>query len=325
MKAMAQRNWNTGEPLELIELPTPEPSPREVRVRVRSAGLNPADCQMLVAPPLRMLARLLGPKPPVVLGVDFAGEIDAVGSMVTDFRPGERVVGSADFSRGQRGCFAETVLVRSDQICHVPDSVDLDVAVGLAIPGVTAHRTVVEIGGIRRVDPSERRILVLGASGAVGQLIVQIGKLEGAFVVGVSSTKNLDLVKELGADVALDYTQGDALAQARGYGPFQIVADCADAYSRRGCISLLSRHGRFVMVSMHNLADIVHTLAPPFQARAILGKPTRERLAPLMAAADAGQLKVNIAQRLPLAELEEAVRLSESGRMTGKLILTPSG
>ena len=149
---MAQRSWNTGEPLELVELPTPNVGTRDVRVRVESIGLNPADCQMLIAPPLRLLARLLGPKPPVVLGVDFAGEIEAVGSAVTDFRPGERVVGGTNFSRGQRGCFAETVVVRDDQICRIPDSVDLDTAVGLAIPGVTAHRTVVEHGHIGDED-----------------------------------------------------------------------------------------------------------------------------------------------------------------------------
>lgn len=273
MKAMAQRSWNTGEPVELHDLPTPEPGERDVRVTVRSIGLNPADCQMLTAPPLRLLGRLLGPPPPVVLGVDFAGHVDAVGSAVTTFRPGDRVVGGANFSRGQRGCFADTVVVRTDQICHVPDSVDLDVAVGLAIPGVTAHRTVVEIGHIRLAVPAERRILVLGASGAVGQLIVQIGKREGAFVVGVSSTKNLDLVKELGADVALDYTKGDVLTQASQYGPFQVVADCADAYSRSRCVSLLSRRGRFVMVSMHNPIDIVHTIVPRFRRVPCWGSP----------------------------------------------------
>lgn len=307
----------------MVELPTPNVGTHDVRVRVQSIGLNPADCQMLIAPPLRLLARLLGPKPPVVLGVDFAGEIEAVGSAVTDFRPGERVVGGTNFSRGQRGCFAETVVVRDDQICRIPDSVDLDTAVGLAIPGVTAHRTVVEHGHIRRVAPAARRILVLGASGAVGQLIVQIGKLEGAFVVGVCSTRNVGLVKELGADVVLDYTQGDVLEQARAYGPFQVVAECADAYARRQCVSLLASTGRFVMVSMHNPLDIVHTAIPPFQTRTLLGNPTRRRLEPLMAMAGAGHLTVNIAQRLPLASLEEAVKLSDSGRMTGKLILQP--
>ncbi len=323
MRAMAQRSWNTGEPLELIELPTPEPRADEVRVSVQSIGLNPADCQMLIAPPMRLLARALGPKPPVVLGLDFAGTVDAVGPQVRDFRPGDRVVGSTDFSRGQRGCFAEAAVVRADQVCHVPDAVDLDTAVALAIPGVTAHRTVVDIGHIRRVEPSQRRVLVLGASGAVGQLTVQIAKHEGAVVVGVCSTKNVELVKELGADIVLDYTRGDVLEQARQYGPFQIVADCADAYSRRKCLSLLSAQGRYVMVSMHNVADAVYTLIPPFQARTILGRPTRDRLAPLMAAADAGQLTVNIAQHLPLTSLQEAVDLSESHRMTGKLILHP--
>lgn len=329
MKAMAQRSWRTGEPLDLIDLPTPEPREGEVRIRVRSIGLNPADCQLLLAPSLRAMGRIAGLAPPVVLGLDFAGIVDKVGGSVGGFQPGDRVVGGASlarFIRGPRrwrGCFADTVIANPSQICLVPDAVDLDTAVGLAIPGVTARRAIIEIGHIRQVPPADRRILVLGASGAVGQLAVQIGKLEGAFVAGVCSTKNLDLVTGLGADVALDYTTGDVLDQAREHGPYQVIIDCADAYSRRRCLSMLSRRGRFVMVAMHNPVDAVVVTLPPFRARTILGTPTATRLAPLLAAAEAGQLTVNIAERLPLTSLQEAVELSESHRMTGKLILYP--
>lgn len=194
MKAMAQRTWKAGERLELVELPTPEPRRGEVRVGVQAVGVNPVDWKMRSHGPLRQAARLLGPKPPVVVGVDFAGVVDAVGPGVVGFSPGDRVVGGTDFSRGQRGSYADTVVVREDQLCPVPDSVDIAVAAALPVSGVTARMAVVDLGRIRRESTADRRVLVLGASGAVGQLAVQIAKSEDAFVVGVCSAKNADLV-----------------------------------------------------------------------------------------------------------------------------------
>src|SRR5204862_7713166 len=102
MKAMAQRTWNAAEPLELLELPTPEPNKGEVRVKVQAIGVNPVDWKMRSSGPLRLAARVLGPKPPVVVGVDFAGVVEAVGPGVTRAGVGDRVVGGTNFSRGQR-------------------------------------------------------------------------------------------------------------------------------------------------------------------------------------------------------------------------------
>jgi len=323
MKAMAQRSWDTGAQLELVELPSPQPGKREVRVSVQAIGVNPVDWKMRSYGPLRLAARVLGPKPPVVVGVDFAGVVDAVGPEVTRVAPGDRVVGGTDFARGQRGSYAEEVLVREDQLCRVPDSVDIAVAGALPIPGVTAWMSVVDLGRIRRAPSSERRVLVLGASGGVGQLAVQIAKLEGAFVVGVCSTKNIELVKGLGADAVIDYTQGDALAQAGQYGRFQVIVDCAGSYSGARCRSLLSADGRHIMVAGDKPDSMLQILVPPFKSKSILGRPTGERLAPLVAAVAAGKLRVNIARKLPLASAEEAHELSRSGRMTGNLILEP--
>jgi NADPH:quinone reductase-like Zn-dependent oxidoreductase len=173
MKAMAQRTWNPDEPLELLELPTPEPRRGEVRVKVQAVGVNPVDWKMRSHGPLRLAARLVGPKPPVVVGVDFAGVVEVVGPGVTRAAPGDRVVGGTNFSCGQRGSYADTVLVREDQLCRVPDSVDIAVAAALPIGGVTAWKAVVDLGRIRHAPPGDRRVLVLGASGGVGQLAVR--------------------------------------------------------------------------------------------------------------------------------------------------------
>lgn len=323
MKAMAQRSWDAGAQLELVELPDPQPHKHEVRVSVQAIGVNPVDWKMRSYGPLRLAARLLGPKPPVVVGVDFAGVVDAVGPEVTRVAPGDRVVGGTDFTRGQRGSYADTVLVREDQLCRVPEAVDIAVAGALPIPGVTAWMSVVDLGRIRRAPSSERRVLVLGASGGVGQFAVQIAKLEGAFVVGVCSTKNVELVKGLGADVVIDYTQGDALAQAGEHGPFQVIVDCAGSYPGARCRALLSADGRHIMVAGDKPDSMLQILVPPFKSKSILGRPTGARLEPLVAAVAAGNLRVNIAKKLPLTSAEEAHELSRSGRMTGNLILEP--
>ena len=323
MKAMAQRSWNPAEKLELVELPTPEPKKGEVRAQVQAIGVNPVDWKMRTSGPLRLAARLLGPKPPVVVGVDFAGVVEVVGPGMTRTAPGERVVGGTNFSRGQRGSYADTVVVREDQLCVVPDAVDIAVAAALPVSGVTAQLAVVDLGGIRRVQPGQRRVLVLGASGGVGQLAVQIAKLEGAFVAGVCSTKNVETVKGLGADLVLDYNEGDVLAQAKPHAPFHVVVDCVGSYSGAGCRGLLSPRGRHIMVAGDEPSAVVQMLMPPFKSKTILGRPTGARLEPLVAAAAAGKLHVAIAQKLPLTRAEEAHELSRTSRMTGKLILEP--
>ncbi|WP_395293005.1 NAD(P)-dependent alcohol dehydrogenase [Kitasatospora hibisci] len=323
MRAMAQRSWKAGERLALVELPTPEPRKGEVRVGVRAVGVNPVDWKMRSHGPLRLAARVLGPRPPVVVGVDFAGVVDAVGPGVAGFAPGDRVVGGTDFSRRQRGSYADTVVVRADQLCAVPDSVDLTVAAALPVSGVTARMAVVDLGRIRRVQPAERRVLVLGASGAVGQLAVQIAASEGAFTVGVCSARNAELVAGLGADAVIDYGPGDALARARAHAPFHLVVDCVGSYPGAGCRALLSARGRHIMVAGDDPASALQLLVAPRRSRSILGRPTGRRLEPLVAAVADGSLRVSLAQTLPLTEAEEAHRLSRSGRMTGKLILLP--
>ncbi|MEW5852520.1 MAG: NAD(P)-dependent alcohol dehydrogenase [Myxococcota bacterium] len=315
---MAQRSWSQGEKLTLIELPDPVPRGGEVRVRVKAVGVNPVDWKMRQQGPLRLAARLVGPPPPVVVGVDFAGVVDAVGGDVRDLQPGDRVVGATDFSRGQRGSHADTVLVRADQVCPLPDAVPFDVAAALPVAGVTAWRSVVQLG---RITPG-KRALILGASGGVGQLAVQVSKrVQGAFTVGVCSTRNVELVRSLGADVVVDYHAGNPLEQARAHGPFDVVVDCVGSYSGAGCRSLLARGGRHIMVAGDSPTAALQALVPPFSSRLMLGRPDGAWLRPLVSAVAAGTVTVNIAQRFPLTQAEDAHQLSQGGRVTGKIVL----
>ena len=320
MKLMAQSSWKKGEPLALVEIPTPEPRAGEVRVAVQAIGVNPVDWKMRESGPLRLAARVLGPKPPVVVGVDFAGVVDAVGAKVTDVRVGERVVGGTNFSRGQRGSYADTVFVRPDQLCALPADFDLEIAGALPVAGVTAWMSVVELGHLA----SGQKALILGASGGVGQLALQIAKhVRGGTVVAVCSGKNEALVRGLGADVVLDYGKADALVQAQQHGPYQVVVDCVGSYAGAGCRALLAPGGRHVIVSGDSIGAVAQLFVPPFSSKAVLGQPNRERLGHVVDAVAAGKLKLNIAQRFRLADAEQAHALSQTGRVTGKIVLLP--
>jgi len=324
MIAMAMKSWKAGLPLERTELPTPEPRARELRVAVHAIGVNPVDWKMRQGGPLGLAARLVrvfrGPRGPVIIGVDFAGVIDAVGSKVgSGLAVGTRVVGGTNFARGQHGSYADTVVVRPDQVTPLPDNVSFDVAGALPVAGVTAWMSMHEF---RRIEPG-RRALVLGASGGVGQFAVQIAKhvCKADLVAGVCSGKNLAFVQGLGADVVLDYGAGDALEQARAHGPFDVVVDCAGGYKASRCRGLLAKGGRHVMVAGDSPGAMIQVVVPPFRSRAILGAPTTARLRGLVEAVGAGLVKVNIAERLPLVEAEAAHQKSQTGRMTGKIVL----
>lgn len=322
MYAMALPTW-TSPTLARVELPDPTPRRREVRVAIHAIGVNPVDWKMRAGGPLRAAARTIrmfrGPRGPVILGVDFAGVIDAVGDVVDDLKVGQRVVGGANFARGQHGSYADTIVVRPDQLAVLPDQVSFEVAGALPVAGVTAWMALTEY---RRIGPG-RRVIVLGASGGVGQFAVQLAKrtLHADVVAGVCSGKNAALVTGLGADVVLDYTAGDPLAAARAHGPFDIVVDCAGGYAASRCRALLAPGGRHVMVAGDTPGAMVQVVVPPFRSRAILGKPTRARLAAVVAAVAAGELTVAIQKTFPLAEAEAAHAESKTHRMTGKLVL----
>jgi NADPH:quinone reductase-like Zn-dependent oxidoreductase len=188
------------------------------------------------------------------------------------------------------------------------------------VAGVTAWISVVELGRLG----AGQKALILGASGGVGQLAVQIAKhVQGARVVAVCSEKNAALVSGLGADVVLDYGERDALEQAKPHGPYQVVVDCVGSYPGPRCRALLSSRGRHVMVSGDSIGAVAQLLVPPFSTRAVLGQPDRKRLARVLEAVAGGRVRVNIAQRFPLADAEQAHQLSRTGRVTGKLVLLP--
>lgn len=324
MKAMTLSSFQLGEPLVMMNLPDPEPAFGQVRVLVKAIGVNPVDWKMRTYGPLRWAVRMLRwvgvSKGPLIIGVDFAGVVDAVGPGVSEFKIGDRVVGGCDFSNGLPGSYADTVVVKQNQITHLPDNIPFDVGGALPVVGVTAWLSVVEMGQVI----AGKRLLVLGAAGGVGQFVAQLAKnVCEAYTVGVCSTKNLERVRQLGVDVVIDYSQGDALLQAKQHGPFDCIIDAVGDYSGSVCRSMLVPGGKHIMVSADKISSMVQIFVPPFSSKILLAKPTGERLKPVVEAVSSGKISVEISKRMPLEDAEKAHELSKTHRITGKIVLQP--
>lgn len=310
-----------NEPLALLEVPARPVGPRDVRVKVHAAGVNPVDWKMRAGGPLRLAHRFVGPSGPLVVGVGFAGEVVEAGADA-DLAPGARVVGATDFSRGQRGSYATEVVVRDDQCAELPDGVSFDDAACLPVPGATALRAF-EVASLSKIEPaSDIRVLVLGASGGVGLITLQLLRAMGAKAVGVCSGRNTALVESLGA-VAIDYTKGDALEAARPHGPFDLVLHAVGTavYPLPTCRALLSARG-VVALAVVRFSDMPSALFRR-SVVSILGRPARGNLEPLVAALERGEIEPLIEARFPLADAEKAHEISKAGKVVGKLLLHP--
>ncbi len=306
------------EPLALVELPSKALAPGEVRVHVRAIGVNPVDWKMRSGGPLRLAYRFVGPKGPLVVGVDFAGEVVEVGAAVTDLSVGSRVVGGTNFARKQRGSYADEVVVRPDQCALLPAEVTFEQAACLPVAAVTPWMALTRVPRIA-AGPGAR-VLVLGASGGVGLMAIQLSKMLGAHAVGVCSARNVALVEGYGA-TAIDYGAGDALEAARAHGPYDLVLHMvgSDVYPLGACRRLLAPGGKVTLVAVRP-ADYL-AIALHGDVDTVLGRPDRTTLDPLVAALARGELVPLIARRYPLAEAEAAHLESMSGKVVGKLLL----
>ncbi len=311
---------SASEPLALVELPPRPLGPLDVRVRVHSVGVNPVDWKMREGGPLRLAHFFVGPRGPLVVGVDFAGEISERGASVCDLAVGAAVVGGTDFSRKQLGSYATEVVVRADQCAALPSSVGFEQAACLPVPGATAHRALVEVGRLR--ERPDARVLVLGASGGVGLVTIQLARALGAESWGVCSARNVALVERLGAR-PIDYTEGDPLAEAARVGGFDVIVNAVGTatYDAARVRALLRPEGVHVLVVVHPTDYPAIGLSS--RTVAVLGKPRRANLAPLVALVAEGELESLVEEVFPLADAEAAHARSRGGKVVGKLLLDP--
>jgi NADPH:quinone reductase-like Zn-dependent oxidoreductase len=321
MKAVVYRSYGAPEVLRLEEVERPVPDDHQLLVRVRAASVNPLDWHYMRGAPFfgRLGMGLSAPTNPR-LGVDFAGTVEAVGNAVTRFKPGDEVFG------GRTGAFAEYVTVREDRaVALKPPNVTFEEAAAVPIAATTALQGLRDEGRLR----AGQRVLVNGASGGVGTFAVQLAKALGASVTGVCSTRNVELVRSLGADRVLDYTREDF---TRGGERYDVVLDNVGNRSLLEVRRALEPAGTYVMIGgpagtwiepLPRVAkDLVLSRFVSQDVRLLLADLNQKDLAFLAELMAAGKLRPAIDRRYGLGQLAEAVRYVEAGHARGKVVVT---
>ena len=305
MRAIVSRRY--GE-LALEEIDAPELGPEHVLVRVRAAGVNPLDYHELRGTP-RFARVVLGLRRPkhARRGVDVAGTVEAVGAEVTSIGPGDDVYGIG------RGSFGELVRATENVLAPKPAQLSFEEAAAIPVAAVTALEAVRERGGLR---PGQS-VLVNGASGGVGTFAVQIVKALGGEVTGVCSTRNLELVRSLGADRVLDYTDGHFASAGR----HDLVVNCAEGRSLADLRRVLVPGGKIVLVT-GSLAQMAAS-ATRRDVVGFIADVTRERLVFLSGLVEAGHLRPAIERTYELEHTAEAIRHVESHHTRGKVVVVP--
>ncbi len=302
-----------GQAPQVVQLPAPTPRAGEVLVRVRATSVNPIDWKQVSG----KYRPILTARFPFVPGYDLAGEVEALGPGVTGFSVGQRVHTRLSGTAG--GANAELVCAGLDVLRPMPEGMDFAQAAGLPLAGLTALQGLRDGCGLPMRGAAER-VLIIGASGGVGHLAVQVAKATGAHVTGVCSARNAELVKGLGADAVVDYTKPAAWG---GVAPFDVVLDCVgNALSES--LGRMTPSGRFASC-VPGPAVIARQLVNAFTAQqvtAVMMKATARDLGVLDDLVAEQKLQVVIDSQFPPERFADAFARSESGRATGKIIIT---
>ena len=324
MKAIVRSEYGTPDVLELTDIETPVVGDDGVLVRVHAASLNAADLDYLYGRPFltRMGTGLRKPRNRG-LGLDAAGQVEAVGKDVTHFKPGDDVFG--DLTAFGYGAFAEYASAPERAWAPKPATMTFEEAATVPQAAILALQGLRGRG--RRVQPGQR-VLVNGASGNVGPFAVQIARAFGAEVTGVCSTGKLDLVRGLGANHVIDYTREDFTRGGRRY---DWIVDVAGNHSSLECRRALRPGGVYVMVGGPTSRILGALFLGPLISMArsrkmglmLWWKPFRqEDVAILVELFEAGKIAPVIDRRYPLGEVADALRYLEEGRARGKIVIT---
>ncbi|MGW5177383.1 NADP-dependent oxidoreductase [Streptomyces sp. NPDC004082] len=308
MRAIRQTVLGGPEVLEEVVVERPSPGPSEVLVRVRAAGVNPTDWKH------RATGGFLK-EPPFVLGWDVSGVVEAVGLGVAVFKPGDEVFGMLPYPFGA-GSHAEYVTAPARAFARKPASVDHEQAGALPLAALTAWQVLVDTADVR---PGQR-VLIHAAAGGVGHLAVQIAKARGAHVIGTASAAKHDFLRELGVDEPIDYRETDFAETVRDV---DVVLDTIGGDYRFRSLRVLRPGGLLVSILPSGATDFIEE-AEKLGVRAVemLVEADHAGMNAIAGLVEEGKLRATIAGSFPLAEAAKAHALGDTGRTTGKLVLT---
>src|SRR5213083_3256571 len=312
MKAVRIEGYGNEEVMALAEVERPAPGDNELLVKVRAAAVNPVDWKIRDG-----LGELFGLKPPLILGCEVAGTVEAVGSRsssrtgVSDFVAGDEVYG---YLSAHSGGYAEYVAAPASEFVRKPKHINFDTAASMPVAALTAWQGIFDHGELA----SGQRILITGASGAVGSMAVQLAKSKGAYVIGTGSGRNEEFVRKLGGDEFIDYKKAKFEEEVSGV---DVLFDTVGGDTQERGFQTLKGGG-----------FLVSTVSPPSAEKAkefgvavamVQMMPKPDQLAEINRLVESGKLKVRVATVLPLAEVKKAHQLSAAGHADGKIILRP--
>ncbi|MBI5029238.1 MAG: NAD(P)-dependent alcohol dehydrogenase [Chloroflexi bacterium] len=319
MKAVVCTRYGPPEVLHIQDVEKPSPNDVQVLVRVHAASLNPAEAHMRKS---KLIGRiilgtgLVRPKNPII-GADFAGQVEAVGRNVTGLKPGDQV-----FGRKSQGGFAEYVCVTEKPIGLKPANISFEQASAVPVAAITALQSLRDRG---QVQPGQK-VLIHGAAGGVGTFAVQIAKAFGADVTGVCSSKNLKLVRSLGADRVIDYTRDDFTRNGQQY---DVIIDNVGNRSLADCLRALNPNGICVGIGYTSMSLVLqHFVLGRFvktenkKIGGMLARITKEDLTVLKEMMEKGQVVPFVEKCYPLNQVSEAYRYLETKHASGKLVVT---
>ena len=322
MKAARYTRYGPPEVVQIVDVEKPLPKDDEVLIRVRTASVNPYDWHFMRGDPypIRIPAGgLHGPKDPRI-GADVAGQVEAVGKSVTQFKVGDEVFGCC------KGAFAEYACAPPARLALRPANVGAEYAAAIPIAGMTALQALRDKGNVQ----SSQKVLVNGAAGGVGTFGVQLAKVFGATVTGVCSTRNVEMVRSIGAERVIDYTQQDFTKAAERY---DVIVDCVGNRSLSEFRRILQPRGVYVGAGGSSdewmlrpmsraVRQMVLSLFGRKKLSGVLANINTADLALVRDLVKAGKVTPVIDRRYPLSEIREAISYIEEGHARGKVIIT---
>ncbi|WP_186754209.1 NAD(P)-dependent alcohol dehydrogenase [Echinicola salinicaeni] len=323
MRAIITTGYGSPEIFKIGKVAKLTAKPNELLIKIHASSVTKADTMMRTGKPYigRLMIGLTKPKKPI-WGTGFAGIVESVGSEVTQFKVGDKVFGE---NIASMGTYAEFVTVPEDGIvAHIPKNLGYEEAACLCDGGITSLNFLCVLGNIK----SGQKVLINGASGSLGTAAVQIAKYFGAEVTGVCSSKNIDLVKELGADHVIDYSKEDFTTNANTY---DIIYDTVGKRSFAECRNALTEHGVYAspVLGMPLLSDMMFTAVfgkkkAKFSATGALPQKKIKRLLKfLIEIIESGKLRLVIDRTYPLEQLADAHQYIDKGHKKGNVVLMP--
>jgi NADPH:quinone reductase-like Zn-dependent oxidoreductase len=320
MKAIVYQRYGSPDVLKCEEVEKPTPGDDEVLIRVRAASVNPLDWRLMRGRPyiVRILFGLHKPKI-TRPGRDVAGQVEAVGRNVTQFKPGDEVFGAC------LGALAEYACTSESKVVMKPDNVTFEQAASAPVAALTALQGLRDKG---QIQPGQK-VLINGAAGGVGTFAVRIAKSFGADVTGVCSTRNVEMVRSIGADRVIDYTQEDF---TKGTQRYDLIFDCIGNHSLSACRRVLTPEGIYIAVGgpagsvigllAHWIAALVLSGFVSQKFVSFIARSSKEDLTIMRELMAAGKVTPVIDRRYRLSEVPEAIRYLEEGHARGKVVIT---